>query len=251
MPEPQKPAQEPAAKAPIVQPGTQPGVTPPGAQPGQPGSQPAPATDDQKTVPLAALHEERDKTKALKEELDVLKQMLPGTQPVGFGQQPQQMAPYPVQQPTQNVEQQMAELWERDPRKAMQTEIQLAFDYQNRAGASIALQEDQINQKHTDYTNYRPQIQRYLQTLSPDQKMRPGVVEMAYYLVKGQQVDTLTAQATADMIAKLKAGEAVQGVTGTVSAPAVPAADTKATPEQINAATAMGIPVEEYMKHRR
>lgn len=261
--EPTKPAADPAVKDPKnATPGAEPGKSPAGAEPVKPGDPPVtppvkPGEEDPtKMVPLTALHEERDRVKSLREEVDILKTLLPKqagfTPPPGTPYQPPQ-----VQQPPQGqsygaeLDAKMQNLWEQDPRRAMQAEIMLNQDYQNRATASIALQEDQLLEKHPDYNTFRPQVQRYLAALAPAQKMQPGIVEAGYYFVKGQQVDKLTATATEEMITKLKAGESVQGVTGTVTGPIVPSEAGKPTAEEINAASAMNMSVEDYMKNKR
>jgi len=249
MPEPiGTPAPAPAATgAPAAPPATPP-ATPPAPAPGAKPADP-PISDPTKTVPLAALHESREQAKALKEEVEVLKQAITGLQPQ---QQPYQQpgAPQqPYQQPPQAamVDQQLAELWDTDPRKGMQAEMNLALNWYDSTGAAVDAQEAQTAGKHPDFNNYRDDIRRYLRAIPMNRRADPGVVELAYFAVKGQKVDSILEQNQKTTLERLQAGETVQGIAGTFSAPAVAPAASQPTQEQAATAAAMGLTVEQYM----
>jgi len=219
---------------------------------GQPGSAGQPS-NDQKMVPLTALHEERAKYKELRDELDALKsrntfQGQQGQQGPQYqqGQQYQQQAP--VQQgPTT---QQLDEMWDQDPRTAFRQEMRMALNWYDQTNAALDTQEDDVATKHQDFNNYRGEVRKYLRTLQPHQRSAPGVVEMAYYLVKGQKADDLVSLSKEELISKIRAGEFVQGMPqGGVGSPQETPSDIKPTKEQYDAARAFGQPIEEYMKH--
>ena len=228
------------------------GATPtPEAGSGDTGAQPG---NEQKTVPLAALHEEREKARSMRVELDALKANLANS----FQNQQQNQHQYnPMQQQQQqqvqpnNQHQQLEQMWEQDPKRAVQTEIQMALQWYDKSNTQLDSQEDSLAGQHPDFNNYRSEVRKYLRTLSPNQRSQPGVVELAYYVVKGQKVDGLVEQSNQALIDKIKAGEQVQGFTGTVGSPAVPAKQVPLTHDQKNAAMAMGMTPDEYMKNVR
>ena len=215
------------------------------------GNQPDP-NDASKTVPITALHEERDKRQALQAQLDALKSAV-GTQ-VQYDQfgNPVTMPQQPPQPPQNPMAQQLAELWETDPRKAMQTEVQLAMQWYDGVHTALDSQENDALKKFPDYVNYRPEIKAYLNRLPLAQRSKPGVVDLAYYAVKGQHVDTITQKAQKDLLERIRRGEQVQGLgqAGTQSASAQPP-PTQLTQEQKQAAAALGIPEGEYLKYMK
>jgi len=240
---------------PDLNPAVVPAVTPePNASPatGTPGvSTPSPAVATtapvvpavtEQMVPLAALHEARDSIKELKSEMDALRNMQVQQAP-----QPQ----YPQAPQPNAVQQQMDELWESDPKRAMQTEIMMAINWYDQTNTALDVQVSEAAKRHTDFDTYRNDTRKYLRTLPADKRAQPGVVELAYYIVKGQKTDTIVDAKTAELIEKIKRGEVVQGITGTTSAPPVSASPLKPTQEQVNAAGAMGVEIGEYMKNVR
>jgi len=240
-----------SAGQPVVDPNATPaadaGTTPPVADTGTPAPE-----DPQKMVPLAALHEERNNTKALKDEIDALKQAMYSTP-----QQPQQQQnPYQQQQqpynPQQNQQQQMSqqleEMWDDDPRKAMQTEVMMALNWYDQANASVDVQESQAAKAHTDFDNYRNEVRQYIRTLPVTERSNPGMVESAYYFVKGRYSDDVVKKSEEAILAKIRAGEYAQGINYGAGSPAVPVTAAQATPQQAQMAANMGMSVEDYMK---
>ena len=203
----------------------------------------------EKMVPLAALQQERDVIRDLKAQVELLQSMNP------YGNQAPPQRPidhgFGVEQPPQNNQRaQMDQLWEQDPKRAMQAEISMALNWYDRTNASLDMQEEQVATKHTDFGNYRGQVRQYLRTLAPEHRTKPGVVEMAYYLAKGQKTDDLVNMSKEELIQRIKAGEDVQGFTQGAGAAPQPAPQAgRPTQDQINAARAMGQDVDEYMKH--
>jgi hypothetical protein len=223
-------------------PGGTPGATPtPGATtPGAPGTA-TPAIDAQKQVPIHVLHDERDKRQALQAELDSLKSALQTHQPA-----PQA----PVQQPVGIDRKQLDEMWENDPRKAMQTELMMAVNWYDKTNTQLNLQKGEVMNKHADYGKYNNKVDAYLANLPLEQRSKPGVVELAYFAVKGQNAESLEAEITQKIIDKIKRGEQVQGLgAGTIPAPATTPQQGELTQEQLNAAAAMNVSPEEYMKY--
>jgi len=210
---------------------------------------PASGGDEQKTVPLAALHEEREKIKALRDELSALKNAMATGSGDIYGQPPQPA--YPPQQPQQqygDIRQQMDELWETNPRAAMQTEINMALNWYDKVNTQLDIQEADFASKHQDFDKYRPEVRRYLRSLPMNQRNNPTIVQAAYFYVKGQKVDDLINLSKEELIAKIRSGETVQGLEGTTSAPPAPPSGTKQpTPDQVKVAQAMGMKIDDYM----
>ena len=242
MPEPIKVATPPAPATPAPM-AVIPAVTP--AAP-KPAVTPAPAPGAQ-TVPLPELLDERSKRQALEKsvqdmqfELAALKRVAP--------------APVASAQPQDEYRKQLDHLWETDPRRAVQAEIMTAMTWYDTVQAQIDTQEHNLSTKYPDYNNFRTEIRGYVRSLPVEQRSRDGVVELAYYAVKGQRVDsTLEGMRTAweaEFLRKLQAGE-ISGVpAGTVSLPPV-IPQTQATDEERKVADMMGMSVEEYLKNKR
>jgi hypothetical protein len=218
---PQEPAKPPAQPAPVAKPGDTP----------KPGDKPA------DTVPLAALMEERGKRQALEAEVALMKQSV---------QQQPQAPQAPFQQPPNQLAQEIDKLWDTDPRKGVQAEIMLAMDWYDRTNNSIDQQADVLAGKYNDFNDWRSSATRYVRSLPLNQRAQNGVLEMAYFIVRGQNVDTLLQRQNEDMLKKFQSGELVGGTPpGTFSAPA-PQATTQLSQEQKNAAAAMGLSEEDY-----
>ena len=217
-------------------------------EPTQPAANAGTPEPTEKMVPLAALQESRDVAKDLKAQVELLQSMNP------YGNQPQQRPvdngfSHQQQQPQNHQHAQMDQLWEENPRRAMQTEISMALNWYDRTNASLDIQEEQVASKHTDFESYRGPVRQYLRTLAPEQRTKQGIVEMAYYLAKGQKTDDLVNMSKEQLIQKIKAGEDVQGFTQGAGAAPQPAPASRPTQDQINTARAMGQDVDEYMKH--
>lgn len=209
------------------------------------GAQPAANTagqtaEGQKMVPLPALHEAREEVKALRAEMETLKQT--------YGQTQVNSAPTYQAPPQNNMAAQLENLWEEDPRRAMQTEVMMALNWYDSTNAELDNQESQASSKHDDFDKYRNEVRSFLRRLPVTERNKPGVVELAYYQVKGQKADQMLSSREQEIIRKIRAGESIQGLEGTVTA-SIQQQPVKATVDQEKAALAMGIPVEEYMKH--
>jgi hypothetical protein len=221
----------------------------PGAESGASGAQP---DNEQKTVPITALHEEREKRQALQAQLDALKATV-GTQVHydAYGNPiPVQAAPQVSQQ--NDVARQLDTLWETDPRKAMQTELQLAVQWYDSVNMQLDTQENEAIKKFPDYMNYRSEVKTYLNRLPLNQRSTPRIVETAYFAVKGQYVDRIIAENQTKLLDKIKRGEQIQGLgaAGTSSVSNVPKG-TQLTPEQKSVAAAMGLTEDDYIKHMK
>jgi len=223
--------------------------------PGQPDpSDPQGEPTVEKTVPLAALHEERSKRQEMQAELEVMKQ-LAGTNVLfdinGKPVQQQQAVPggqaqSPQQQPNQAA-QELEQLWESDPRKAVQVEIMAAMSWRDNMEAQTDSQLLQAGGKYDDFGQYENVVKQYIRALPVEQRAKPGVVDLAYYVVKGQNTGNAVDRAKSEMLRKIQAGEEVQGLQqGTRSAQPV-SSSGQATPEQAAVAEQMGLTVEQYM----
>ena len=190
-------------------------------------------------VPLPALQEERGKRQALEAEVADLRRQFQNQQ------QYQQQAPS-VQQVDPRVE--LEKLWEHDPRKAVQVEIMYAMDWRDRTDASLEVQADNLARRYPDFNNYRSTALSQVRSLPLNQRGQAGILEAAYQMVRGQNVDTLLQQREAEWMEKYRRGEiSAAGLStpaGSFSSPASPtgiqlddqqravAAMMKMTPEQ-------------------
>jgi len=204
-------------------------------------------------VPITALHEERDKRQSLQAEIEVLKRV--AGQNVLYDATGAPVAQSPQVAPPQNdYAKQLDELWESDPRKAVQAELMAAINWYDKVNSDIDFQEGQLADKYADFNTYRTEVRRYVRTLPPEQRTKPGIVELAYYAIRGQKVDGIISKTKADieaeMMRKYQAGELAAGLPpGGVSAPpAVPGA-VALTPDQKNACLALGITEADYVKN--
>lgn len=217
-PEPAKPVQQPPAAS-------KPGVTP---EPG--GVKPEP-----QTVPVSALLDERSKRQALEAELALLRQ--PTAMPVQQSyQQP------PVNQAYQEVE----KLWDTDPRRAVQAEILTAIEWYDKVNGAIDQQADILSNKYADFNDHRSAAQRYVRSLPATQRANPGVLEMAYFIVRGQSVDDVLKRQEQTLMERFHSGElAANYPSGTVSR-AAPNTGINLTDEQRAVANAMGLTEDAY-----
>lgn len=221
---------EPAKQAQPT-PGAQPGVTP----------KPEGDKDQAQTVPLATLIDERSKRQALEAEVALMKQQL--SAPSSYQQQQQP----PVNQMAMEID----KLWDTDPRKGVQAEIMMAMDWYDRTNNSIDQQADVLSGKYTDFNQWRSNATKYVRSLPLQQRSQPGVLEMAYFIVRGQNVDDILKRQNDDLMAKFQTGELAGMVStppGAVGSPA-PRSGVQLSEEQRAAAAAMGVPEEEYVKY--
>jgi len=237
------PQATPASPAPGVQKPGEPAATPP--QGGQ-------------TVPISALLEEREKRQSLQGQIEALKKVVGQNvlfdmegKPIGYNQPMQQ--PQAVQQ--QQYHQELEKLWETDPRKAVQTEIYTAMAWRDNQEAAVDNQENSVAQKYNDFDNYRSDVRQYIRTLPLEQRGQPGVVELAYYVIKGQKVDNLIAKTRetveAEYRQRLASGQGISPLpTGSSGEPPASNPNTL-TDEEGRAADAMGVPREDYVRYKK
>jgi hypothetical protein len=247
------PAPAPVTPAPVkvapVQPPVKP-AEPPKPEALKPGVPPAPAQEE-KTVPITALHEEREKRQALQAELEAMRRV--AGQNVLYDINGNPVYQQPPQQQQSDPMKEIEKLWETDPRRAVQAEIYTAMSWRDRQDAIVDQQENQLSTKFADFNNYRNEVRSYIRSLPIEQRSNPGVVELAYYVVKGQKVDNIMARTRQDIEAeylkKIQAGEFAAGLpAGGFSQPVVQQGVTL-TPEQMKAADAMGMSHVDYAKN--
>jgi len=225
------------------------------------GDKPPETKPDTTTVPIAALHEERQKRQTADAKLAQLTAL--------FGDKfkideqgnivPIQQTPgSPTPQAPQTQEQYVKELnkaWEEDPRKAVNMEMMMALNWYDSLTTSIETQKDVVRAKYPDFGNFENEVSRHLKKLPMDQRAQAGAVELAYLVAKGSKADSMLQsekdKAVAELIKRIQAGEQIQGITGgTVSVPSS-TSGPKPTSEQIQAANAMGMKIEDYMKYSK
>ena len=264
MPDPIKAGEPAAAPAQPVTPAAaaKPGQPAPAATPGATPTPGAKPDESQPTmVPLAALQEERKARQGLQAELEALRKVAGGNMlfdingnPVAA--QPYQQAPYqqpvqqPIQQPQQDMRKELDKLWEEDPRRAVQTEMLLAFQYYDRVNGDLDRGIEELSAKHPDFGNYRADVLRYTRSLPMEQRTSP-VMEAAYFFIKGQKANDLLEKERQNILARIQAGEQVQGLTPGTGTVLPPESKPKLTEDQIKAAGAMGMSPEEYLKNMR
>lgn len=236
------------------------GVAAPDANKGTPpAGTPAPNASGvgDKTVPLAALLEEREKRQAEvaeKQNLLMAVNQLKGQiaqiqQQGGYQQQPQQQYGQPQMNPQAQY---LEQLWASNPREAVRAEIGLAYEQMDRINAQLDYQELEVGKKFPDFSAYKDQVRAYVRTIPVGQRSQPGVMEAAYYFIRGQQVDSLIQNSNAELLRKIKSGEQVQGFEGGSFSPPPQTPQAKAvTDDMRRAAAAMQISIEDYIKYSR
>ena len=245
MTDPVKPADaKPAAIVPAASPEQAKPVQPPAqaVPPVAAPSKPADVKPEPGTVPLSALHEERTARQQLQAELASLKAQMSniqsGIQPVVQQQQPQ----------VHDAKAELDKLWDTDPRKAVDQTIMYAFDWKDRIDAGLENQADQLAQKDPDFNVYRGTTMNYVRTLPLNQRGTNGILEAAYFMIKGQNVNTILQNREAELMEKYRRGDMAAGLStppGSFSSPA-PVSGTSLTEEQMRVAEAMGLSPEGY-----
>lgn len=203
-----------------------------------------PAPGAQGMVPLAALHEERTKRQQLQDEVNSLKAKMEqlNTTPV----QPQQTQ-QPSQQTYPYTREQINALWDTDPRQAVNAELLSAFTWYDQVNSGLDIAADQLSTKYSDFGTFRSAAINYVRSMPLNQR-DPRRLEEAYFLVKGQQFDAIMRQREADLANKFNAPANFQVPTSGAFGPGggTLAGSITLTPEQLNAATAMGLTPEAY-----
>jgi len=210
--------------------------------------QPTPAAEvkpgdpspDVKQVPLPALQEERSKRQELEREISDLRKMVTDNQ---LQQIPQQ------QQPQVDPRAELEKLWEEDPQKAVRMEIMYGMDWRDRIDSSLEAQADALAAKYPDFNDYRSSSLGKVRGLPLNQRGAQGILEAAYFMVRGQNTDTIVQQRETELLEKYRRGEInAQGLAtppGSFSTPAVETG-TVLNEEQLRVADAMGLTAEGY-----
>lgn len=242
--------------------------------PAQGGASAAPATG-QKVVPISALHEERDKRQAAESKYSELEAKVAEMEArMAQYQQPVQQQPqFPFQQPQQqfqqyqqpqlnpygynpayqqapvNIKEQIDALYQEDIRKGFQAEMMAMMQYRDAVEAKVD-QEVESLRKAPDFSNYEGKVRAYVRGLPIDAKSQPGIVNAAYLMIKGQDADNIIKQREAEWQKKYQGVQAqgAAGINGTFGAPQQGSNTLNA--EEVQAAAAMGMTPEEYLKFR-
>jgi hypothetical protein len=133
-------------------------------------------------------------------------------------------------------------------------EIYTAMAWRDQQEAAVDQQEAAVANKYPDFNNYRTEVRQYLRTVPLEQRANNGVVEMAYYVVRGQKVDNIIAktreQMEAEYRAKMGTGELGMGLpAGSTGTPFIPQGAVNLTQDQKNACLALGISEADYVKY--
>ena len=135
---------------------------------GAPGAAVPEPTGEQenKGVPLAALQEERNKRQSIEAKLNQLQAVF-GSQiaydaagniiPLQQNQQQQQNVAPNQPQDFGDVRKQLDQLWENDPRKAVQSELAMAINWYDNVNNSVEEEMDKVGEKFKDFQGFRPQ----------------------------------------------------------------------------------------------
>jgi phage I-like protein len=142
-------------------------------------------------------------------------------------------------------------LWREDPRKAMQTELMMALNWQDQVNNAVDTQLEMMGAKHKDFGDYSADVRRYIRKLPVEQRAKPGIAEAAFFMVKGQKADTLVQTEAARLLQRAKAGDAVQSIAGGTSSGGGAQVSGQLSPEEKSAAAALGISETEYLKYRK
>jgi len=208
---------------------------------------------DERTVPLRALQEERTKKQELQAELEILRQIAGDNVlfdmngrpvPNPNRHQPQQQQ---QQQSNNPANQEIEKLWETDPRKAVQVEIMAAMSWRDNQEVALEAQMSQAEHKYPDFHENASVIRQYVRSLPVDQRAKPGIIDLAYFVVKGQNAGNAVERAKAEMLQKMQAGQTAQGLKpGTKAAPKT-VKGVVLNDEQMKVADAMGLTNEQYI----
>lgn len=221
----------------------------------------------QKTVPLAALQEEREKRQQRDQELEQLKSTVQqlqqsqlqqgspfGGQPQGQ-QMPQQQSVAPQQQPPMNPQAQqrarLQELWDTNPQQAAQLQMQQTVQWMDKVNTSVNQQVSQLGEKFDDFGQYERAVRNYINQVPINQRAQQGIAELAYYVVKGQQSGTQAQQTAQQNLQRTQAGVAAGGMPSAGGGGGQPSGDEGLSEQEKIAAKAMGISEEDYLNSKR
>jgi hypothetical protein len=210
----------------------------------------------QQMVPITALHEERDKRQALAGEVEALKDQMENFSKAsnanannnaseGVG-----VVNPPVDQNQFHAD--LDQMWREDPRRAMQTELMMAVNWRDQVDAKVDEQVDNASTNFKDFNNFQGEVRKYIRRLPVEQRSKPGIVEAAYFMVKGRNADSY-AKAEADkLMKKAQAGDGTQSIqTGASSGGGEGTNAGMLNADQKSAAAAMGVSEDEYAKYMK
>jgi len=240
-----QPSSAPLDVKPVVPP------TPEGVKPG------TPAEPQDKTVPYGALHEERERRKSSDARYEQIKALYGDKikfDEYGNVLPPEQVPIQPgtnVQSPS-DVQKQIEEMWEKDPKQAVRAEIAMAINWFDQTSAQMDLQRDAARTKYPDFNKWESEVNSYLRRLPLNQRVQQGIMDLAYKYVKGDKIDQILQAERAELARKYAAGEMAQGLgsAGTAATVNQPGGVTISDQERA-VATAMGMTAEEYVKYRK
>jgi len=224
------------------------------------GDKPPEIKPDAATVPIAALHEERTKRQALDTKLAQLQALFGDKFKIdeqGNVISTQAPAVTTPQAPQNQVEymKQLDKAWEEDPRKAVNMEMMMALNWYDSLNTTLETQKDIVRAKYPDFGTFETEVNRHLKKLPMDQRGQTGAVELAYLVAKGSKADSMLQsekdKAIADLIKRIQAGEQIQGITGGMVSVPSSTSGPRPTQEQIQAANAMNMKIEDYMKYMK
>ena len=151
-----------------------------------------------------------------------------------------------------NMKEEMDKLWQTDPRAAVERTVMLAAQWQDNINAQVDGEAAGLATKYTDFNDYRDTAMRYVRALPLDQRARPGIVEMAYLVTRGQNVDTIIERQRADMARQFQQNPASFQMPPGAGAPAIDSSNqVQATDAEARAARAMKIPIDQYLRWKK
>jgi hypothetical protein len=197
------------------------------------------------TVPLAELMKEREQRQSMQAEVEALKSTVASL----ANRSSAPSAPAPSQP---DVRAQLEDMWREDPRKAMQMEMSLAMQWRDQVDVTVESAMSNAASKYADFGNYQNEVKHYLRQLPLEQRASPGVVDAAYYMVKGSKADELIKAGIESGLKKLNGAEYSSGISGGSSGGGQGQPNTTIlNADQKQIASAMGMSDEDYMKHMR
>jgi hypothetical protein len=205
----------------------------------------SPATNAGHTVPLPELLKERESRQALQAELEALKATV-ASLASGPQHQPAPATNFEAPAPRDNRAE-LDELWREDPRKAMQAELMMAINWRDRVEAEVDAQLEGASRRYNDFGSYQGEVRRYLRGIPVEQRNKPGVVDAAYYMVKGQKTEDIIKSEVEARLKKMTSAEFTTMTAGGSSGGGATQGKSLSD-EQRTAAAAMGISEVEYMK---
>ena len=210
-------------------------------------------TNNQQMVPITALHEERDKRQALAAEVEALRAKVDsittaapaGNNDESKGGVSNYNAPGPF------IEQ-LDQLWRDDPRRAMQTELMMAVNWRDQVDSQVDDQIDAASTKYKDFNDHQSEVRKYVRKLPVEQRSKPGIIEAAYFMVKGRNADAYAKIEAERLLKKAQAGDGAQSINaGSSGGGDGTQAGATLTNEEKTAAAALGVSEAEYLKYKK